>query len=79
MICLEIKVNASPTKDSKIYRNSGKTKCDNHKIYIMLFENSKIRARPDKYFASPPDGTIIAREIYYRVIYSRRLLLSNSV
>jgi len=31
----------------------------------------------DKYLASPPDGVTFAREIYYRVVHSRRRLLSK--
>jgi len=36
-----------------------------------------LRGQSDKYLASPPDGVTIAREIYYRVVHSRRWLLSK--
>ena len=36
-----------------------------------------VRGRSDKYLSSPPEGAIIAREIYYRVVHSRRRLLSK--
>ena len=36
-----------------------------------------IRGRPDKYLASPPEGATIARQIYHRVVHSRRRLLSK--
>ena len=38
---------------------------------------AKETVTPDKYLASPPDGTNIAREIYYRVVYSLRRLLQH--
>ena len=34
-----------------------------------------VRGRSDKYLASPPEGATIVREIYHRIVYSRRLLL----
>ena len=36
-----------------------------------------IRGRSDKYIASPHEGATIAREIYSRVVHSRRRLLST--
>jgi len=36
-----------------------------------------IRGQSDKYLASPPDGVTIAREIYYRVVHSRRRLVQS--
>ena len=39
--------------------------------------DSKIRGRSDKYLVLPPEGATIAREIYYRVVHSRRRLLSK--
>jgi len=37
----------------------------------------RLRGQSDKYLDSPPDGVTIAREIYYRVVHSRRRLLSK--
>jgi len=39
--------------------------------------NSIVRGQSDKYLASPPDGVTIAREIFYRIVHSRRRLLSK--
>jgi len=36
-----------------------------------------LQGQSDKYIASPPDGVTIAREMYYRVVHSRRRLLSK--
>ena len=36
-----------------------------------------MQRRSDKYVASPLESTTIAREIYYRVVHSRRRLLSK--
>ena len=36
-----------------------------------------LRERSDKYLASPPQGATTARDIYYRVVHSRRRLLSK--
>jgi len=41
-----------------------------------MLKTSIIRGQSDKYLASPTDVTI-AREIYYRVVHSRRRLLSK--
>jgi len=44
---------------------------------MWLVLKSRIRGQSDNYLASPPDGVTIAREIYYRVVFSRRRLLSK--
>ena len=36
-----------------------------------------VRGRSKKYLASPPEGATIARDIYYRVVHSRKRLLSK--
>jgi len=36
---------------------------------------AEIRGQSDKYLASPPNGVTVAREIYCRVVHSRRRLL----
>jgi len=41
------------------------------------FSCTCIRGPSDKYLASPSDGVTIAREINYRVVHFRRLLLSK--
>jgi len=78
-----------PAKDirllGKLQPNSFKTErlvcvetngqMDRRTWLVMLFKN--IRGQSDKYLASPPDGVTIAREIYYRVVHSRRRLLSK--
>ena len=46
---------------------------------ITCTVQQKIRGRPDKYLASPPEGATIAREIYYRVVHSRRRLLNVKI
>ena len=38
---------------------------------------SCIRGWSDKYLTSPPEGATIAKEIYYRVVHSRKRLLSK--
>jgi len=39
--------------------------------------HSIVRGQSDKNLGSPPDGATIAREIYFRVVRSRRRLLSK--
>ena len=41
------------------------------------YKDADIRGRSDKYLTSPPEGAAIVREIYYRVVHSRRRLLSK--
>ena len=45
--------------------------------YLLNLNMCNIRGRSDKYLASPSEGATIAREIYYRVVHSRRRLLST--
>ena len=40
----------------------------------MHVKYQHIRRWSDKYLTSPPEGATIAREIYYRVVHSRRRL-----
>ena len=55
------------------------TVCNNVSLRSVGFLNQhlQIRRRFDKCLASPPEGATIAREIYYRVVHSRRRLLSK--
>jgi len=45
--------------------------------FKKIMQTDVIRGQSDKYLASPPDGVTIAREIYFRVVHSRRRLLSK--
>ena len=38
---------------------------------------AEIRGRSDKYLTSSSEGATVAREMYYRVVHSRRRLLSK--
>ena len=42
-----------------------------HTCFLFYNFQRHIRARSDKYLASPPEGATIAREIYYRIVYYR--------
>ena len=44
---------------------------------LILNTKHKIHNLQRRYLASPPEGAIIAREIDYRVVHSRRRLLSK--
>lgn len=44
---------------------------------IFLMITSTLQGRSDKYLDSPVDGATIARDIYYRVVHSRKRLLSK--
>ena len=46
-------------------------------VYTVSSVRVCLRGRSDKYLVSPPEGATIAREIYYRVVHSRRRLLSK--
>ena len=46
-------------------------------LCVELEQPQHLRGRSDKYLASPPKGANIAREIYYRVVHSRRYFSSK--
>ena len=65
--------------DFVVFLASRNLKYNHVDIQCVLLKTSvdNIRGRFDKYLASPPEGSAVAKEIYYRVVHSRRQLLST--